>query len=594
MPIDWKQLIIGSLGVMAVFKGTEYITRTDNKSGFKAEDWGGSMEDVPSAIDYFCAIKILEGDGYKGKKDQNLIKKQMTKEVFPFMIFDRTLHSKNLNILIGDRLQYFENLYHTNGRTYVEDVVSELQTKLLLVSSDELSDYFIKQAFKATLKGLPELPAGSYENGVRVRFAPNPNGPLSMGHSLGIIINDTYAKAYNGDYVLRLDDTDPDQKRPIKELYNQIIEEFEFLTDRSKDDYELQIASEKQGRYIELTRQLIKDGKAYVSCIPHKTFSEKYQLHLTDEEIKKGKTPNQSKKGTPSPDRSKSIETNLSQFNEMVELGYYHNDDGSSCLPTGHHLSEDTHFKEHGTLVPTVWLKTSMETKTSKFRDMKIMRATFRTHPNDANGKVWPYLNFQGAVDDYDFRITHMIRGCDLWETEIAYPIIWDALDWDTSQLPIFMYWPRVFFSNFSIPYKNTETGEPEELKAIGTSKMARLIANQPEFAGNWCHPSFPTVCSYMERGYPATYLRDFWLGDVWGKNYPFYNGGDIKIDGVPIKPLTKKMGNHNIEMKIGMQNLGIYKKQQAQVPYPLTTNGGMRNTPSVIIDDSIQIPIIA
>ena len=592
MPIDWKQLIIGGLGVMAVFKGTEHIISAGKKEGFRAEDWSGNSDDIPMAVDYFCAIKILEGNGYRDKKTQSEIKAEMMKQAFPFLKFDRN-YGGHLHKLIGDRLNYYENEYAMQGRNAIQNDIDSLKTKLMRVSSAELGQYFTKQALKATLRGLPELPDGTTEKGVRVRFAPNPNGPLSMGHSLGIIINDTYAKAYNGDYVLRLDDTDPDQKRPISELYNQIVEEFEFLTDMSNDDYELQIASEKQGRYIELTRQLIKDGKAYVSCIPHKVFTEKYQSYLSDNEIKRGKTPIMSEKGTPSPDRSKNIETNLRQFNEMVELGYYNNDDGSSCLPTGHHISDDNYNKEHGTLVPTVWLKTPMDSY-RKYRDMKIMRATFRTHPNDANGKVWPYLNFQGAVDDYDFRITHMIRGCDLWETEIAYPMIWDALGWDTSQLPVFLYWPRVFFSDFSIPYKNTETGESEELKAIGTSKMARLIANQPEFAGNWCHPLFPTVCSYMARGYPASYLRDFWLGDVWGKNYPFYNGEDIKIDGVSFKPLTKKLGNHNIEMKNGMRKLGIYEKQQAQVPYPLTTDGRMRNAPSAIVDDYIQIPLTA
>ena len=67
-----------------------------------------------------------------------------------------------------------------------------------------------------------------------------------MGHSFGIIVNDTYAKAYDGDYILRLDDTDPDQKRPVRSLYNQIFEEFEFLTDRNESEYELHIASERK------------------------------------------------------------------------------------------------------------------------------------------------------------------------------------------------------------------------------------------------------------------------------------------------------------------------------------------------------------
>ena len=50
MPIDWKQLIIGGLGVMAVFKGTEHIISAGKKEGFRAEDWSGNSDDIPMAV----------------------------------------------------------------------------------------------------------------------------------------------------------------------------------------------------------------------------------------------------------------------------------------------------------------------------------------------------------------------------------------------------------------------------------------------------------------------------------------------------------------------------------------------------------------
>ena len=86
MPIDWKQLIIGGLGVMAVFKGTEHIISAGKKEGFRAEDWSGNSDDIPMAVDYFCAIKILEGNGYRGKRTQAEIKAEMMKQAFPFLI----------------------------------------------------------------------------------------------------------------------------------------------------------------------------------------------------------------------------------------------------------------------------------------------------------------------------------------------------------------------------------------------------------------------------------------------------------------------------------------------------------------------------
>ena len=97
-----------------------------------------------------------------------------------------------------------------------------------------------------------------------------------------------------------------------------------------------------------------------------------------------------------------------------------------------------------------------------------------------------------------------------------------------------------------------------------------------------------------MARGYPASYLRDFCLEKFGVRSSKFFNGADISIDGVKYKPLTKKMGEHPIEMRIGQKKLGIYKSQQARVPYPLTKDGLMRNTPSVYVSGYVPIPITA
>ncbi len=65
------------------------------------------------------------------------------------------------------------------------------------------------------------------EKTVTMRFAPNPNGPLSLGHSRQAILNWHYVKKYKGKFILRLDDTDPRIKTPLKEAYNWIAEDLE-------------------------------------------------------------------------------------------------------------------------------------------------------------------------------------------------------------------------------------------------------------------------------------------------------------------------------------------------------------------------------
>ena len=44
------------------------------------------------------------------------------------------------------------------------------------------------------IEGLKELPGDT--SSVVLRFAPNPNGPLTLGHSRGVVINSEYAKMH--------------------------------------------------------------------------------------------------------------------------------------------------------------------------------------------------------------------------------------------------------------------------------------------------------------------------------------------------------------------------------------------------------------
>ena len=57
---------------------------------------------------------------------------------------------------------------------------------------------------------------------VRVRFAPSPTGPLHMGGVRTALYNYLFAKKHNGDFVLRIEDTD--QTRFVKGAEDYIIE----------------------------------------------------------------------------------------------------------------------------------------------------------------------------------------------------------------------------------------------------------------------------------------------------------------------------------------------------------------------------------
>ena len=57
---------------------------------------------------------------------------------------------------------------------------------------------------------------------VRVRFAPSPTGPLSIGNMRTALFNWLYARHTNGKFLLRIEDTD--KERSKKKYEENIIE----------------------------------------------------------------------------------------------------------------------------------------------------------------------------------------------------------------------------------------------------------------------------------------------------------------------------------------------------------------------------------
>jgi len=110
-------------------------------------------------------------------------------------------------------------------------------------------------------EGLPEL-SQAQQGKVVLRFAPNPNGPLSFGHARGIVINGQYAERYGGELILRFDDTDTVVKPPLPEAYSSIVEEATWLLGRAPD--RVVIASDRIPVYYEHAERMLQGGGGYV------------------------------------------------------------------------------------------------------------------------------------------------------------------------------------------------------------------------------------------------------------------------------------------------------------------------------------------
>ncbi len=93
---------------------------------------------------------------------------------------------------------------------------------------------------------------------VKVRFAPSPTGLLHVGNIRAALINWLFARKQGGEFLLRLDDTDPERSRP--EFAGAIQEDLSWLG-LNWDDLARQ--SDRLERYDAAAERLKADGRLY-------------------------------------------------------------------------------------------------------------------------------------------------------------------------------------------------------------------------------------------------------------------------------------------------------------------------------------------
>ncbi|HOO53685.1 MAG TPA: glutamate--tRNA ligase [Methanothrix sp.] len=248
-------------------------------------------------------------------------------------------------------------------------------------------------------KGLPALEGA--EGGVVMRFAPNPNGPPTIGSARGIIINSEYVKRYGGKFFLRFDDTDPVNKRPMLEAYGWYLEDSEWL---GAVPDEVVIASDRLPKYYEIARELIRRGGAYVCRCDQASFKA-----LKDA-------------AKPCPHRDQSPEENMALWMEMMNGGL---GPGDAVLR----------------------VKTEIAHKDPALRDWAAFRIVTADHPRVGEKyRVWPLLDFESGVEDHLLGVTHIIRGKDLMDSERRQRYLYGHMGWE---YPTTIHWGRIKIHQF-------------------------------------------------------------------------------------------------------------------------------------------------
>jgi len=279
---------------------------------------------------------------------------------------------------------------------------------------------------------------------VVMRFAPNPNGPATLGSARGIIINHELARKYNGKFILRFDDTDPRIKRPLKEAYDWYLQDCKWL---GCEPDEIYYASERIPLYYRFAEKLIEIDKAYVCFCSREEFKH-YRSN-----------------GLECPHRDQSVKENLEFWKGMLSNAY---EEGECVLR----------------------IKTDMQHKDPAVRDWVAFRIIKNAqHPKvGSKFEVWPTLDFESAIEDKLLGITHILRGKDLIDSEKRQRYIYNYLGW---KYPKVIHWGRI---------------KLEEFGKFSTSLLRKGI-EEGKYLG-WDDPKLPTLLALRRRGITAEAIK--------------------------------------------------------------------------------------
>ena len=229
---------------------------------------------------------------------------------------------------------------------------------------------------------------------VATRFAPSPTGPLHIGGVRTALFNWLYSKNQNGNFYLRVEDTDKERSRD--EYKNQIIQSLKWIG--INYDGEEYIQSEKVNNHIKVANELLKNGHAY-------------KCYCSSEEIEEQKKRARQKKIPYIYDR---------KWRDKKE-----SDAPKDIKPVIRFKS-----KIDGTSILKDLVQGDVEIDNNTIEDFIILR-------NDGT----PTYNLSASVDDHQMNMTHIIRGDDHKINTFKQIQIYQAMKWE---LPAFAHIPLI------------------------------------------------------------------------------------------------------------------------------------------------------
>ena len=231
---------------------------------------------------------------------------------------------------------------------------------------------------------------------VRTRYAPSPTGYMHIGNLRTAIFEYLLAKKYNGDFILRIEDTD--QERQVEGAIDFIYNTLDicgFKIDEGPNNekgYGPYIQSQRKDIYKEYALKLVEMGKAYYCFCSEEELAN---MRARADERKKpflydGRCSRLSKE---------KIEENLKNGVPYVIR--------QKMPKTGETLVEDVIYGK-------------IKIDNSILDDQILLKSD-----------GFPTYNFANVIDDHLMEITHVIRGKEYLDQTAKYNLLYEAFGWE-------------------------------------------------------------------------------------------------------------------------------------------------------------------
>ncbi len=266
---------------------------------------------------------------------------------------------------------------------------------------------------------------------IRTRYAPSPTGRMHVGNLRTALYAYLIAKHEDGDFLLRIEDTDREREMEgAVDIIYRTLEETGLKHDEGPDiggpvgPY-VQSERQAQGIYLEYAKKLVEKGEAYYCFC--------------------------------TPERLKTL-TRTVNGEEITQYDKH-------CLS----LSKEEVEAKLAAGEPYVIRQNNPRTGTTTFHDELYGDITVDNAELDdmilIKSDGYPTYNFANVVDDHLMGITHVVRGNEYLSSAPKYNRLYEAFGWE---VPVYVHCPLITDENHKKLSKRSGHSSFEDLVEQG------------------------------------------------------------------------------------------------------------------------------